>query len=79
MSYRTRSAKLRNGYEWLQSHRIKSFYHIVGDSNFERGASALMQATGVGKLAPNVILIGYKSQWTTCNYQELQDYFNILQ
>ncbi|KAK0098684.1 hypothetical protein PV326_005095 [Microctonus aethiopoides] len=78
LSYRTRSAKLRNGYAWLQSHRIKSFYHIVGDSNFEKGASALMQATGVGKLAPNVVLIGYKSQWTTCNYQELQEYFNIL-
>ncbi|KAK0180493.1 hypothetical protein PV327_006129 [Microctonus hyperodae] len=78
LSYRTRSAKLRNGYAWLQSHRIKSFYHIVGDSNFETGALALMQAAGVGKLAPNVVLIGYKSQWITCNYQELQEYFNIL-
>ncbi|XP_043663869.1 bumetanide-sensitive sodium-(potassium)-chloride cotransporter isoform X1 [Vespula pensylvanica] len=78
LSYRLRSVRLRNGYAWLQRHRIKSFYHVVEDLNLERGASALMQATGVGKLAPNVVLMGYKTHWSTCNHKDLQEYFNVL-
>ncbi|XP_046144542.1 bumetanide-sensitive sodium-(potassium)-chloride cotransporter isoform X2 [Osmia bicornis bicornis] len=78
LSYRLRSVRLRNGYTWLHQQRIKSFYHVVEDLNFERGASALMQATGVGKLAPNVVLMGYKTHWSTCNHKDLQEYFNVL-
>lgn len=78
LSYRLRSVRLRNGYTWLQRHRIKSFYHVVEDLNLEKGASALMQATGVGKLAPNVVLMGYKTHWSTCNHKDLQEYFNVL-
>ncbi|XP_050455526.1 bumetanide-sensitive sodium-(potassium)-chloride cotransporter [Cataglyphis hispanica] len=79
LSYRLRSARLRSGYSWLHRQRIKSFYHVVEDLNLERGAAALMQATGVGKLAPNVVLMGYKTHWSTCNHKDLQEYFNVLQ
>ncbi|KAG7188948.1 hypothetical protein KM043_008547 [Ampulex compressa] len=78
LSYRLRSVRLRNGYSWLHRNRVKSFYHVVEDLSFERGASALMQATGVGKLAPNVVLMGYKTHWSTCNHKDLQEYFNVL-
>lgn len=78
LSYRVRTNHLRTGYSWLQRHRIKSFYHIVEELSLEMGASALMQATGVGKLAPNVVLMGYKTHWATCNNKELQEYFNVL-
>ncbi|XP_043264395.1 bumetanide-sensitive sodium-(potassium)-chloride cotransporter isoform X1 [Colletes gigas] len=78
LSYRFRSVRLRNGYGWLHQQRIKSFYHVVEDLSFERGASALMQASGVGKLAPNVVLMGYKTHWSTCNHKDLQEYFNVL-
>ncbi|XP_076758945.1 sodium potassium chloride cotransporter isoform X1 [Xylocopa sonorina] len=78
LSYRLRSVRLRNGYAWLHQQRIKSFFHMVEDLSFERGASALMQATGVGKLAPNVVLMGYKTHWSTCNHKDLQEYFNVL-
>nr|XP_033326435.1 bumetanide-sensitive sodium-(potassium)-chloride cotransporter isoform X2 [Megalopta genalis] len=78
LAYRLRSVRMRNGYAWLHRHRIKSFYHMVEELSFERGASALMQVTGVGKLAPNVVLMGYKTHWATCNHKELQEYFNVL-
>ncbi|XP_063980220.1 bumetanide-sensitive sodium-(potassium)-chloride cotransporter isoform X1 [Diachasmimorpha longicaudata] len=78
LSYRQRSARLRTGYAWLHRHRIKAFYHVVGDLCFEKGASALMQATGVGKLAPNVVLMGYKTHWPCCSHKDLQEYFNVL-
>ncbi|XP_012533277.1 bumetanide-sensitive sodium-(potassium)-chloride cotransporter isoform X3 [Monomorium pharaonis] len=78
LSYRLRSVRLNNGYFWLQQQRIKSFYHLVDDLSLERGAAALMQATGIGKLAPNVVLMGYKTHWSTCNHTDLQEYFNTL-
>ncbi|XP_011501774.1 PREDICTED: bumetanide-sensitive sodium-(potassium)-chloride cotransporter [Ceratosolen solmsi marchali] len=78
MSYRVRSAHLRGGYAWLQRHRIKSFYHVVEELSLEKGASAMMQTSGVGKLAPNVVLMGYKTHWSSCSYKELQEYFNVL-
>ncbi|VVC99900.1 unnamed protein product, partial [Leptidea sinapis] len=45
---------------------------------FETGARALMQSTGVGRLAPNVLLMGYKSDWTTAPTNDLVSYFNVL-
>ena len=78
MPYRVRLARLRDGYSWLNQQRIKSFYHIVEDLNLEKGASAMMQTSGVGKLAPNVVLMGYKAQWSNCG-AELEEYFNVLQ
>ena len=74
-----RSVRLNNGSFWLQQQRIKSFYHLVDDLSLERGAAALMQATGIGKLAPNVVLMGYKTHWSMCNHKDLQEYFDILQ
>ncbi|XP_012268643.1 bumetanide-sensitive sodium-(potassium)-chloride cotransporter isoform X2 [Athalia rosae] len=78
LSYRMRSTHRRAGYTWLNRHRIKSFYHVVEGVGFETGASALMQAAGVGKLAPNVVLMGYKTHWSSCEGKELQEYFNVL-
>ncbi|XP_033219825.1 bumetanide-sensitive sodium-(potassium)-chloride cotransporter isoform X2 [Belonocnema kinseyi] len=78
LSYRMRSNHLRKGYAWLNRHRIKGFYQIVEEMSLEMGASALMQASGVGKLVPNVVLMGYKTHWATCNNKELQEYFNVL-
>lgn len=37
-----------------------------------------MQATGIGKLKPNIILMGYKTDWQTCDHKELDQYFNVM-
>ncbi|XP_074110124.1 sodium potassium chloride cotransporter isoform X1 [Cotesia typhae] len=78
ISYRARLARLRGGYEWLNRHRIKGFYQVISNLSFEKGASALMQAAGVGKLVPNVVLMGFKTDWAACNHKDLEEYFNIL-
>nr|CAD7576799.1 unnamed protein product [Timema californicum] len=46
--------------------------------DFENGARALIQASGIGKLKPNVVMIGFKNDWQTCNTDDLLAYFNIL-
>lgn len=63
---------------WMQKHKIKGFYTIVDGETFDIGSRSLIQASGVGKLKPNIILMGYKSDWQTCNKDELQSYFNTI-
>jgi solute carrier family 12 sodium/potassium/chloride transporter 2 len=37
-----------------------------------------MQTVGVGKLSPNMMLIGFQEKWLT-SPKECQDYFKIVQ
>ncbi|XP_043865902.1 bumetanide-sensitive sodium-(potassium)-chloride cotransporter isoform X3 [Drosophila mojavensis] len=63
---------------WFQKHRVKGFYALIDGEDFEAGTRALMQATGIGKLKPNIILMGYKTDWQTCERKELVQYFNVM-
>ncbi|KAH8371230.1 hypothetical protein KR093_006675 [Drosophila rubida] len=63
---------------WFRKHRVKGFYALVDGEDFESGTRALMQATGIGKLKPNIILMGYKTDWQSCDRKELVQYFNVM-
>uniref|UniRef100_A0A1B6CXS0 SLC12A transporter C-terminal domain-containing protein n=1 Tax=Clastoptera arizonana TaxID=38151 RepID=A0A1B6CXS0_9HEMI len=67
--------KARN---WFDSHKIKGFYSNMDDVTFEDGARALMQTSGIGKLRPNILLMGYKMDWRTCERPDLAMYFNVM-
>lgn len=67
------------GERWLAARKIKAFYNVIEGLDFETGVRALIQTSGIGKLAPNILLMGYKSDWKTCNQQDLVCYFNVLQ
>jgi len=64
---------------WFKVNRVKAFFNVVDDMSFEDGAKALLQASGVGKLRPNILLLGYKSNWSTGNAHELKEYFTTIQ
>lgn len=68
----------RQAREWFKKHKIKGFYSVVDGESFEIGSRALLQASGVGKLKPNIVLMGYKADWQTCNKDELQSYFDTI-
>lgn len=67
------------GQRWLTARKVKAFYNVVEGLDYETGVRALIQTSGVGKLVPNILLMGYKSDWSTCDRQDLYAYFNILQ
>lgn len=68
----------RQARDWFKKHKIKGFYSVVDGENFEIGSRALIQASGVGKLKPNIVLMGYKADWQTCTKDELQSYFDTI-
>ncbi|XP_046679509.1 solute carrier family 12 member 1 isoform X2 [Homalodisca vitripennis] len=67
--------KARN---WMDIHKIKGFYCSIDDSSFEEGAKSLMQTAGLGKMRPNILLMGYKMDWRTCDRGDLAMYFNTM-
>ncbi|XP_047121340.1 bumetanide-sensitive sodium-(potassium)-chloride cotransporter [Schistocerca piceifrons] len=78
LTHRARERRLRAGSAALRARRTKAFYAVVDGLPFEQGARALMQSAGIGKLRPNVLLMGYKQDWQSCPTDDLIAYFNVL-
>lgn len=39
----------------------------------------ILKALGVGKFSPNIVMMGYKNDWQSCNSSELNEYYNNIQ
>ncbi|KAG5884017.1 hypothetical protein JTB14_018579, partial [Gonioctena quinquepunctata] len=78
LSHRTRLTRMNKAYDYLRTNKIKAFYSTIDNMSFEVGAKALLQTSGIGKLSPNVLMMGYKNDWATCSKEELLAYFNVL-
>jgi Solute carrier family 12 len=79
MTYAQRSRCLGDASRFIHVHKLRAFFSLVDGLNFEQGARALLQATGIGKLRPNVLLMGYKNEWLLAPNEETHQYFNVLQ
>jgi len=62
---------------WLKDHGIKGFFAASYDKNFADGAISAMNLVGIGKLTPNMVLLGFKSDWAT-DPEGVQDYINVV-
>uniref|UniRef100_A0A8C6NFA5 Solute carrier family 12 member 3 n=1 Tax=Melopsittacus undulatus TaxID=13146 RepID=A0A8C6NFA5_MELUD len=64
--------------KWLMKRKIKAFYTDVVAENLRSGVQMLIQAAGLGKMRPNILVLGYKRNWRTASPQSLEDYVGIL-
>lgn len=64
---------------WLKTNKMKGFYNVVDGANFQEGATSLLQSSGLGKLKPNILMMGYKQDWATCPAETRNMYFNVMQ
>ncbi|XP_040062152.1 solute carrier family 12 member 2 [Ixodes scapularis] len=78
MSYRSRNLLTAKAYRCFEERKVKAFYSLIEEPSFSRGVLSLIQLVGVGKLRPNVVLMGYKANWQTCPREELQEYFDAI-
>lgn len=78
LNQRTRASFNNRMYHWFRMHKIKAFYNVVDNSGFQEGATALMQLTGLGKMKPNLALMGYKRDWAVAEEDELDAYFGVI-
>ncbi|XP_076339954.1 solute carrier family 12 member 2-like isoform X4 [Tachypleus tridentatus] len=78
LSQRARNVLNKQATRWLQERKIKAFYSLVEEESFSHGVRSLVQLVGLGKLRPNVLLMGYKHNWQVCNEEEVLEYFNVI-
>ena len=67
---------------WFRKRHIKSFYLSIANPNFRQGVQSLVQLSGLGRLKPNIILLGFKQDWAANGVnglKEINDYFGIIQ
>ncbi|KAK3888775.1 hypothetical protein Pcinc_007192 [Petrolisthes cinctipes] len=77
-SQRVRNSLSKQSYTWFTKHKIRAFYSVVEGMTLEHGAKSLCKLVGLGKLKPNTVLLGFKSNWRKCDKNELRAYFNTL-
>ncbi|XP_032093137.1 solute carrier family 12 member 3-like isoform X1 [Thamnophis elegans] len=64
--------------QWLGERKIQAFYNFITIGDLRSGARTLMQVSGLGRLRPNTIVLGYKSDWQTDSPQNLENYVGII-
>ena len=71
------SALKENVQAWLKDHAIRGFYIANHSSSFEEGAKNCLTMAGLGKLSPNLLLVGFKNDWSK-NLSANNEYVNTL-
>jgi len=63
---------------WLTDRKVKGFYTVTESNKFEEGAKSCLTLAGLGKLAPNMLLMGFKGDWSK-DLEAARQYFSVLQ
>ncbi|KAL2093167.1 hypothetical protein ACEWY4_010479 [Coilia grayii] len=63
---------------WLNQRRIKSFYHSVAAEDLRSGVQMLLQGAGLGRIRPNILVMGFKKNWKTDRASCMDSYIGIL-
>ncbi|XP_029312620.1 solute carrier family 12 member 1 isoform X2 [Cottoperca gobio] len=63
---------------WLRKTKRKAFYSAVACDSFRQGTESLLQASGLGRLKPNTLMMGFQRNWRTAGTESVQSYVGIL-
>ncbi|XP_061881166.1 solute carrier family 12 member 2-like isoform X1 [Entelurus aequoreus] len=63
---------------WLNKKRIKAFYAPVFSDSLRHGVQFLLQSVGLGRLKPNTLVLGFKSNWMDGDMNDVETYINTL-
>ncbi|XP_029945484.1 solute carrier family 12 member 1 [Salarias fasciatus] len=72
------NAAMEKNQLWLRKTKRKAFYAAVACDEFRDGADSLLQASGLGRMKPNTLMIGFKKNWRTAGTDSVQSYVGIL-
>uniref|UniRef100_A0A914X9Q7 Solute carrier family 12 member 2 n=1 Tax=Plectus sambesii TaxID=2011161 RepID=A0A914X9Q7_9BILA len=67
--------------KWLENRKVKAFYNPIANATLSSGTDILLQMSGLGKLKPNVLLMGFKGNWNANKLEGLDDineYFKAI-
>ncbi|XP_021025513.1 solute carrier family 12 member 3 isoform X1 [Mus caroli] len=64
--------------KWLNKRKIKAFYSDVIAEDLRSGVQILMQASGLGRMKPNILVVGFKRNWQSAHPATVEDYIGVL-
>ncbi|XP_031160232.1 solute carrier family 12 member 3-like [Sander lucioperca] len=64
--------------KWMNKRKVRSFYSPFTADSLRVGARNLLQASGLGKLKPNILVLGFKSNWRDSSPESIEDYINTI-
>ncbi|KAJ6669678.1 hypothetical protein lerEdw1_000227 [Lerista edwardsae] len=72
------SSDLARYQRWLIKNKMKAFYAPVHAEDLRDGAQYLMQASGLGRMRPNTLVLGFKKDWQSADMNDVETYINLL-
>nr|WJN00280.1 putative sodium-potassium-chloride cotransporter [Conger myriaster] len=63
---------------WLLRTETKAFYTPVFADDLRQGSQYLMQASGLGRLKPNTLVLGFKNDWREGDMRDVETYINLI-
>ncbi|KAK9524920.1 hypothetical protein VZT92_017278 [Zoarces viviparus] len=64
--------------KWMNRRKVRSFYTPFTADSLRVGARHLLQASGLGKLKPNTLVLGFKANWRDSSPESIEDYINTI-
>ncbi|XP_070785891.1 solute carrier family 12 member 10, tandem duplicate 1 [Enoplosus armatus] len=64
--------------KWMNKRKVRSFYTPFTADSLRVGARHLLQASGLGKLKPNTLVLGFKANWRDSSPESIEDYTNTI-
>uniref|UniRef100_A0A6J0TFG0 Solute carrier family 12 member 1 isoform X1 n=1 Tax=Pogona vitticeps TaxID=103695 RepID=A0A6J0TFG0_9SAUR len=63
---------------WLTKNKRKAFYAAVAADSFRDGVKSLLQASGLGRMKPNTLVLGFKKDWRCASAAQVENYMGVL-
>ncbi|XP_019389167.1 PREDICTED: solute carrier family 12 member 1 isoform X3 [Crocodylus porosus] len=63
---------------WLTKNKRKAFYAAVAADSFRDGVKSLLQASGLGRMKPNTLVLGFKKDWKNASAMQLENYVGVI-
>ncbi|XP_069374355.1 solute carrier family 12 member 3-like [Paralichthys olivaceus] len=64
--------------KWMNKRKVRSFYTPFSADCLRAGARHLLQASGLGKLKPNTLVLGFQTNWRDSSPERTEDYINTI-
>ncbi|PFX30422.1 solute carrier family 12 member 2-like [Stylophora pistillata] len=65
--------------KWMREHKMKAFRAVTTARSLREGVQSMIHLTGLGKMRPNTVVMGFKKNWTDKRYlSEVVDYLGVI-
>ncbi|PVD19572.1 hypothetical protein C0Q70_20062 [Pomacea canaliculata] len=78
MQRHVRHLRSTAAYRWFSNRDVRAFYSSLAAPTIRHGVQVLLQSQGLGKLRPNTLLMGFKTNWQTAEPPSVHNYVGII-